>query len=228
MRASCSPGGQPWSAPGAWSGWLQQWMRRFADQTSPPSAPAGSGSTLYIKPQQVGPTRSSRQRLAATPELESWWIAPLIVPLAIGSEECGWARSSAMRRQARQRKKWADDERALPRLVPLRAGELPTYSSFPAWPQPGTFLHGMLELAGREGFANPAGSGALYRMAEPCAAIRRGLGEWTGKCLADWLNRLLQHPWPERHWAQAPHQPGAIEPGLVSAGNGVACSARRG
>ena len=84
-----------------------------------------------------------------------------------------------------------DDERQQ-QFFPLRPGEQPNIHRFPRGPQSGTFLHGLLEMAGHEGFAQWADPQiSRHRLRPRC--IRRGWDEWTD-CLADWLSGLLQRP----------------------------------
>ncbi len=64
---------------------------------------------------------------------------------------------------------------------------------FPRGPQPGTFLHGLMEWAAKEGFDKLANDrqlvyDKLQRLCKP-----RGWDDWV-EMLADWLQRLLQTP----------------------------------
>jgi exodeoxyribonuclease V beta subunit len=64
---------------------------------------------------------------------------------------------------------------------------------FPRGPQPGTFLHGLLEWVADEGFDTLAHAGRLLddKIGLLCSA--RGWQEWAGM-LTDWLHRLLHTP----------------------------------
>jgi len=64
---------------------------------------------------------------------------------------------------------------------------------FPRGPGPGTFLHGLLEWAAREGFARAAGDPALLREKIDAAGAWHGWQEWTGT-LVGWMQELLQTP----------------------------------
>ncbi|MDN3558135.1 exodeoxyribonuclease V subunit beta [Halomonas maura] len=66
---------------------------------------------------------------------------------------------------------------------------------FPRGPAAGTFLHGLLEWAGEEGFARVAGDAALREDTLARRANRRG---WEGQipALATWLPELLTTPLP--------------------------------
>lgn len=64
---------------------------------------------------------------------------------------------------------------------------------FPRGPQPGTFLHGLLEWAADEGFDQLARDRQrVYDALEPLCK-RRGWDEWT-EMLTDWLRHLVQTP----------------------------------
>jgi exodeoxyribonuclease V beta subunit len=64
---------------------------------------------------------------------------------------------------------------------------------FPRGPGPGTFLHGLLEWAAREGFGRVAGDPALLREKIDKAGAWHGWQEWTGT-LTGWLQDLLRTP----------------------------------
>src|SRR5690606_23567997 len=86
------------------------------------------------------------------PAAEHWWIASYSA-LRVGDQTLG-ADSS----QAQQ---LLDDEQVdaqLLREVPAEGGDI---HRFPRGPNPGTFLHGLLEWAGREGFAEVSGKPEL-------------------------------------------------------------------
>jgi exodeoxyribonuclease V beta subunit len=64
---------------------------------------------------------------------------------------------------------------------------------FPRGPQPGTFLHGLLEWAAVEGFARVAADRGRLREKIEAAVAWHGWREWTGT-LTDWLQALLRTP----------------------------------
>jgi exodeoxyribonuclease V beta subunit len=76
----------------------------------------------------------------------------------------------------------------------IRSGPL-SILRFPRGPGPGTFLHGLLEWAAREGFGRVAGDQALLRKKIDTAGAWFGWQEWTST-LAGWLKNLLQTPLP--------------------------------
>uniref|UniRef100_UPI0035696B28 PD-(D/E)XK nuclease family protein n=1 Tax=Halopseudomonas sp. TaxID=2901191 RepID=UPI0035696B28 len=82
---------------------------------------------------------------------------------------------------------FADDKEDI--FAPIRPGETATMHRFPRGPQPGTFLHGLLELAAEEGFARFADQAYCAERVYP-RCQRRNWNEW-GNCLTDWLGSLL-------------------------------------
>ena len=121
------------------------------------------------------------QRRAA----ENWWIASYSA-LRI-SDSLGAGSEAPENPQAQ---KLFDDERLdpdAPREVLASGGDI---HRFPRGPNPGTFLHGLLEWAGEEGFsATPeAIDDAIARRCN-----RRGWEGWIGT-LSAWLQPLLQTP----------------------------------
>ncbi len=141
----------------------------------------------YVPPRNEASLLAARQpkRRAA----ENWWIASYSAlrisdSLAPGSDQSP---------DSPQAQKLFDDERldpAAPREVPATSGDI---HRFPRGPNPGTFLHGLLEWAGREGFAT------VVEQPEALAATvggRCNLRGWKGwiSTLTDWLQHLLQAP----------------------------------
>ncbi|NWC10680.1 exodeoxyribonuclease V subunit beta [Pseudomonas agarici] len=117
---------------------------------------------------------------------EHWWIASYSA-LRIGNQ------FSAERDEAPespQAQKLFDDEHLdpdAPREVATGGGDI---HRFPRGPNPGTFLHGLLEWAGSERFTADRG------VIEKALAPRCNLRGWKGwiETLVDWLAHLLQVP----------------------------------
>ena len=140
----------------------------------------------FTPPRNAAALRPARlpQRRAA----ENWWIASYSA-LRIG-DQLGAATEEAPESALAQ--KLFDDERldpAAPREVMPAGGDI---HRFPRGPNPGTFLHGLLEWAGNEGFAiDPQ----TLRDALARRCNRRGWQGWI-EPLGDWLGHLLQMPLP--------------------------------
>ncbi|MET0948335.1 MAG: exodeoxyribonuclease V subunit beta [Pseudomonas sp.] len=117
---------------------------------------------------------------------ENWWIASYSAlrigeTLSMGSDEAP---------ENPQAQKLFDDERLdpeAPREVISGGADI---HRFPRGPNPGTFLHGLLEWAGDEGFA------ATPHVVEDAIARRCNRRGWEGwiTTLSDWLQHLLKSP----------------------------------
>jgi exodeoxyribonuclease V beta subunit len=115
---------------------------------------------------------------------ENWWIASYSAlrigdSLSVGSDE---APESA------QAQKLFDDERLDPEAPREVAAGGADIHRFPRGPNPGTFLHGLLEWAGDEGFA------AAPQTVEDAIARRCNRRGWEGwiTTLSGWLQHLLK------------------------------------
>ncbi|NWE50643.1 exodeoxyribonuclease V subunit beta [Pseudomonas gingeri] len=117
---------------------------------------------------------------------EHWWIASYSA-LRIGDQ---LSSDSDEAPESPQAQKLFDDERLdpdAPREVAASGGDI---HRFPRGPNPGTFLHGLLEWAGEERFT------ADRTLIEKAVAPRCNLRGWKGwiETLSDWLAHLLQVP----------------------------------
>ncbi|MBI6684582.1 exodeoxyribonuclease V subunit beta [Pseudomonas viridiflava] len=120
---------------------------------------------------------------------ENWWIASYSA-LRIGDTITAGADQSPDSPQAQ---KLFDDERLdpeAPRDVPASGGDI---HRFPRGPNPGTFLHGLLEWAGNEGFAQTANDPERLEDAVARRCNRRGWEGWINT-LRDWLQHVLNMP----------------------------------
>ncbi|MCD5997388.1 exodeoxyribonuclease V subunit beta [Pseudomonas sp. CDFA 602] len=120
---------------------------------------------------------------------ENWWIASYSA-LRIGDTVTAGADVSPDSPQAQ---KLFDDERLdpeAPRDMATSGGDI---HRFPRGPNPGTFLHSLLEWAGNEGFSTTAHDLEALEDAVARRCNRRG---WTGwiNTLRDWLHQLLNMP----------------------------------
>ncbi|MGC5703475.1 exodeoxyribonuclease V subunit beta [Pseudomonas sp. NFXW11] len=142
--------------------------------------------------QRFYPPRNDASLLAplipARRAAENWWIASYSA-LRI-SDSLGAGSTEAPENP--QAQKLFDDERLdpeAPREVLASGGDI---HRFPRGPNPGTFLHGLLEWAGEEGFT------AAPEVIEDAVARRCNRRGWQGwiPTLSDWLQHLLQVPLP--------------------------------
>ncbi|WP_323168092.1 exodeoxyribonuclease V subunit beta [Pseudomonas atacamensis] len=119
---------------------------------------------------------------------ENWWIASYSAlrisdVLSVGSDEAP---------DSPQAQKLFDDERLdpdAPREIISGGADI---HRFPRGPNPGTFLHGLLEWAGAEGFS------VTREALEDAIARRCNLRGWQGwiTTLTDWLQHLIKSPLP--------------------------------
>ncbi|PXX51916.1 DNA helicase/exodeoxyribonuclease V, beta subunit [Pseudomonas sp. LAMO17WK12:I10] len=164
--------------------WLQD-LQQGCEAMSVSEMPSASDSRFH-------PPRNDATLLAPlAPKrraAENWWIASYSA-LRI-SDSLGAGNTEAP--ESPQAQKLFDDERLdpdAPREVVASGADI---HRFPRGPNPGTFLHGLLEWAGDEGFAaDPVAiEDAIARRCN-----RRGWQGWI-KTLSDWLRHLLQLPLP--------------------------------
>lgn len=145
--------------------------------------------TPYSAPEGQGDLRPAREPSHAA--FEPWWVSSYSA-LDVGGvpvlEEAPETSLDAVRDEARH------ETEPLP--APHTATPVPdTIHAFPRGPEPGTFLHGILEWAGEHGFAN-AVTDATARSAlieRRCRA--RAWSEHTA-VLDHWLETLLTQPLP--------------------------------
>ncbi|RUP86955.1 exodeoxyribonuclease V subunit beta, partial [Corynebacterium propinquum] len=117
---------------------------------------------------------------------ENWWIASYSA-LRIGDS---MSAASLEAPESPQAQKLFDDERLdpdAPREVVASGGDI---HRFPRGPNPGTFLHGLLEWAGEEGF------NVTPEAIEKAVGARCNRRNWEGwiVTLSGWLGQLLRTP----------------------------------
>ncbi|WPP45954.1 exodeoxyribonuclease V subunit beta [Pseudomonas sp. AN-1] len=170
---------------------LAQWLAPLAvagESTVLPAPEAGDARFVAAVARQTGLSWREPARKAA----EHWWIASYSA-LRTGEIEAPPAsRFDDAAPDSPAAQKAADDERES-LAVPLRTGDAPSLHRFPRGPNPGTFLHGLLEMAGREGFAELAAEPAELREQIARRCQLRGMPEWI-EPLAAWLRHLLDTP----------------------------------
>ena len=168
---------------------LGDWLQSLAkDQptVSVESVPAPSAETFTAPKSEAALSKPRMPRRSAK---ENWWIASYSA-LRIGDIVTDSGDQSPDSPQAQ---KLFDDERLdpeAPREVMASSGDI---HRFPRGPNPGTFLHGLLEWAGEKGFAVAARDPAAL---EKVVAQRCNRRDWTGwiNTLTDWLQHLLSMP----------------------------------
>lgn len=178
-------GGAPLAEPSQLSLWLGELQA---------GCPAiGHGPLPEVDDRQYQPPRNTASLLKPrTPKrkaAENWWIASYS---ALRISE-GALLGGEQAPDSPQAQNLADDERLDPetaRQVPAESGDM---HRFPRGPNPGTFLHGLLEWAGREGFAEVAAQPELLADTVARRCNRRGWSGWI-TTLQRWLAQLTAAP----------------------------------
>lgn len=163
---------------------LQSWLaevQQGCDALQCEAVPAAGEAHFYPPLNQA---TLLEPRIPSRRAAENWWIA------SYSALRIGDSLSPAEAPESALAQKLSDDERLdpdAPRDVLLSGGDI---HRFPRGPNPGTFLHGLLEWAGSEGFkADPE---ALQdAVARRCN--RRGWQGWI-ETLSDWLQHLQDVP----------------------------------
>lgn len=177
-------GGVPLVDSAALAGWIVELKSGCEAISSEP--PPEADEQVYVPPRQRAELLAVREpkRRAA----ENWWIASYSA-LRIGEAALELGADVAQAQQL------LDDERHDPdalREVAATAGDI---HRFPRGPNPGTFLHGLLEWAGQQGFERVA---AAPQALHDTVAQRCNRRDWKGwiNTLSHWLQHLLQAPLP--------------------------------
>jgi len=180
-------GGQPLSASGLLASWLEP-LEKPGECLLLPAPDANDSSYREATVEQAEPSWPTPARRAA----EHWWIASYSALRTGDSLESPIERFDDAAPENPAAQKAADDEReSVPVVGPVGlAGSL---HLFPRGPNPGTFLHGLLEMAGRDGFAQVASDPAALREQIARRCQRRGLDAWI-EPLNSWLGSLLTTP----------------------------------
>ena len=155
--------------------------------------PESSDEMQHYQPADTASTalvwRAPRRRVAS----ENWWIASYSA-LCKREEEATpqrHARHDDAAPESRAMQNASDDD-SHPAPDPS-SSQSPAMHRFPRGASPGTFLHGLLEMAAEEGFATLAARPELLRDQIARRCKRRGLEAWIDD-LSDWLLTLLQQP----------------------------------
>ncbi|WP_312257142.1 exodeoxyribonuclease V subunit beta [Stutzerimonas nitrititolerans] len=180
-------GGQPLSASGLLASWLEP-LEKPGECLLLPAPDANDSSYREATVEQAEPSWPTPARRAA----EHWWIASYSALRTGDSLESPIERFDDAAPENPAAQKAADDEReSVPVTGPIALAA--SLHLFPRGPNPGTFLHGLLEMAGRDGFAQVASDPAALREQIARRCQRRGLDAWI-EPLNSWLGSLLTTP----------------------------------
>ncbi|WP_296265358.1 exodeoxyribonuclease V subunit beta [Pseudomonas sp. UBA6562] len=171
-------GGEPLPASTDLSAWLTEVRgSNPAVQVQPLPEISDRVYTPVHSEQRLQPAREPGRRAA-----EYWWIASYSA-LRIADSISGELAPDSLRAQ-----NLLDDE-PLSNASELAPGQ-GSIHQFPRGPHPGTFLHGLLEWAGREGFGQLAAQPEALRDAVARRCATRGWEGWI-PTLEHWLNAML-------------------------------------
>lgn len=173
-------------APLANSNQLNDWLQALqadcsAIACSAMPEPDEQAYSAPLNHSELLPVREPKRRAA-----ENWWIASYSA-LRIGEDAMTLAADSSQAQQL------LDDERPDPQQLREVAPGSGDIHRFPRGPNPGTFLHGLLEWAGLEGFAQVTANDAALKRTVGQRCNRRDWEGWINT-LSDWLKQLLLQP----------------------------------
>ncbi|MEG0968246.1 MAG: exodeoxyribonuclease V subunit beta [Pseudomonas sp.] len=175
-------GGAPLAASSQLRDWLQALQAGCpAIASSSLPEPDEQGYSAPRNQAELLPARQPKRRAT-----ENWWIASYSA-LRIGEESLTLAADSSQAQQL------LDDERPDPqqlREVMPGSGDI---HRFPRGPNPGTFLHGLLEWAGHEGFAQVTANDEALKRTVGQRCNRRDWAGWINT-LGHWLQQILVQP----------------------------------
>jgi exodeoxyribonuclease V beta subunit len=186
-------GGHVLPSSGVLAGMLEEMTRKLPAISV---GPVPEITSLPFMPrEEVRPDLKARtpQRTVA----EHWWIASYSA-LRIGElsedEEVSVLHTD-LSPESPEAQKLFDDDRLDGDAESTMASSGVDLHRFPRGPGPGTFLHGLLEWAGSEGFASIAEQPALIEDTVARRCNRRGWEGWIAT-LGDWLKELLTRRLP--------------------------------
>ena len=126
-------------------------------------------------------------RIYQGPRPERWWIASYSALHPMAPDGSGEEAASA-------REEIMAEESEPPPARPFRPTTEAGVHGFIRGPMAGTFLHGLLEEAGQEGFARALDNGTLHEQIRRRCHVR-AWDDWTG-LLQQWLMDFLSSPLP--------------------------------
>ena len=167
-------------------------------------AAAGGEPAIRVEPlpvataercRAVGQAESAgRARRVERAVREPWWVASYSA-LAVHDTPTAPEEAAAVAPDTALEDVLREGVVETARAMPEPAAEAPASGlhAFPRGPGPGTFLHGVLEWAAEQGFAEVRGQPARLAGEVQRRCERRGWGEWA-PVVQDWMERLLAAP----------------------------------
>lgn len=172
---------------------LQRWLQPFDDQPRSVVQEIPTATTQqYVAPQSL--TGDTQWRVPERRAGEQWWIASYSALRMEEGDVKTAPRYDDAAPDSPAAQNASDDEQLAqePTLIPVSAQGL---HRFPRGANPGTFLHGLLELAAAEGFGRLASAPLQLRELIARRCQRRGLESWIVP-LFEWMQELLVQSMP--------------------------------
>ncbi len=170
---------------------VAEWLNPLCQETICEQQPAPDVThTAFLAPERA---ETLCYRTPARRAAEHWWIASYSALVLDAGKIVSTTRAddTSPERAAVQYLTDDDTAAALPGSAPMESGLL----GFPRGPVFGSFLHALLEVVGREGFAASVAKPDWLRRQVERSCARRNLTEWHGR-LSEWLLERLSHPLP--------------------------------
>lgn len=177
--------------PLASSAHLAEWLSPFADPQRSSVLPAPEATEQRYRPLEDAHFEP-RWRTPARRAAEHWWIASYSALRLDEDAPTPASRHEDVAPDSLAMQNSTDDDSPELAQAPLPASAQGLHR-FPRGPNPGTFLHGLLELAAEEGFARCVAESSVLREALARRCQRRGLESWIDP-LHQWLQALLEQP----------------------------------
>ncbi|GIZ13960.1 exodeoxyribonuclease V subunit beta [Pseudomonas sp. NCCP-436] len=177
-------GGEPLPASAQLAAWLQalEDPAHTSLQALPEPVEHSFNAGQAHQPELSWPVPARRAR-------EHWWIASYSALRLAEDEETATLRHDDHAPDTASRQIAGDDESI---TAPAPTGAFGLHG-FPRGPQPGTFLHGLLEMAAEMGFDRALAQPEVLREQLARRCQRRGWQGWI-EPLQDWLHSLLTQP----------------------------------
>jgi exodeoxyribonuclease V beta subunit len=167
---------------------LQRWLSPFADEPRSAVQQVPEATEQQYLPRDCDEVEA-RWRVPQRSAAEHWWIASYSALRMEEGEVQRPGRYDDAAPDSPAMQNSTDDEKPalLQAPMPVSAQGL---HRFPRGPNPGTFLHGLLELAAVEGFGHLASTAQQLRELLARRCQRRGLQNWIDP-LHQWMQTLL-------------------------------------
>ncbi len=170
---------------------LQRWLSPFADEPRSAVQQVPEATEQQYLARDCDEVEA-RWRVPQRSAAEHWWIASYSALRMEEGEVQRPGRYDDASPDSPAMQNSTDDEKPALLQVPMPVSAQGLHR-FPRGPNPGTFLHGLLELAAVEGFGHLASTHQQLRELLARRCQRRGLQNWIDP-LHQWMQALLVQP----------------------------------